>query len=86
VDPHKPWLAAEHHESRCSRAAGSMEGPHRSEICPSKGNTKPAALEAGGVLKAAEHSKRKKYAELGSKFLPLIFETHGRPSMSRSSG
>jgi hypothetical protein len=42
------------------------------------GSLKPAALEAGGVLKAAEHSKRKKYAELGSKFLPLIFETHGR--------
>ena len=48
------------------------------------GRLRASALAPGGVVKAAEHTCRGKYQELGSKFLPLVFETHGR--MKRGVG
>ena len=48
------------------------------------GRLRASVLAPGGVVKAAEHTCRGKYQELGSKFLPLVFETHGR--MKRGVG
>jgi hypothetical protein len=49
-----------------------------SSIFSADGTVRPAAREAGGVVKVGEKEKREKYKNLGAKFLPLVFETFGR--------